>query len=109
MLINEVYDDLATIMLEVSAEQVKDKTRREPVPALRYMIWARMSAMGFSTPKIGRVAGYSHSTVVHGIQFVKYMEDHPMMFWDIIETYYKFNDKANEYIYERTNGVPLEV
>ena len=105
----ELWQGLAGIMEAVSGEDVTVKTRREPVPILRSMVWRRMREAGLSSVKVAKAAGYNGATVRQACINLQYAIDHPLMYWDVMDYYHKFNDKANEYIHERTNGIPCDL
>lgn len=105
----ELWLGLAEIMESVSGEDVTSKTRREPVPILRFMVWRRMREAGLSSLKIAVATGWNSATIRQGCITLQYAIDHPLMYWDIMDNYYKFNKEADAYIHERTTGVPLAV
>ena len=105
----ELWLGLADIMEAVSGEDITSKTRREPIPTLRSMVWKRMREAGLSSLKIGKVTGWNSATVRQGCITLRYAVEHPLMYWDIMDYYYKFNKQADEYIHERTNDLSLSI
>lgn len=56
-----------------SIEQIRSKSRHEPLPFVRYMLFAVLNeSYQWSTPKIGRALNRDHASVLSGIK--KYHE-----------------------------------
>lgn len=51
----------------VEPSLISSDARTRKVCQARWEVWASLHAMGYSTPRIGRLFNRDHSTVVHGL------------------------------------------
>ena len=66
------------------------RSRKAQVTWPRYLVMYQLRKDGLSFPKIARVFGVNHATVVHGVKGVQAMLDMPRMYPDEIRLWQRF-------------------
>lgn len=73
-MMNDVATQLLDIMQQItgySAEQLRSKSRRTPLPVCRYLIFYELRLRGYTYPAIGEVLDRDHATVLYGCKIVE--------------------------------------
>jgi len=96
----QTYAEEAEQMLQAITELTKRSreeflgSREFPLPVYRAMIYKRLHDAGCSTPRIGKLLGKNHATILHGIKTLKAYLDTPDK--DVLDMCFRFEQKMKQ-------------
>lgn len=63
---------IVALECHVTVEMMRERTRKEEVLFARFILWyLATEKLGYTKARVGRLCGYDHTSVVHGVQRVR--------------------------------------
>lgn len=63
--IEKIFQAMQTAS-KFSKEEILQKSRKRPLPAIRYMIGDKLMALGYSSTYASKILNIDHATLLHG-------------------------------------------
>ncbi len=90
--VSEHLDEYVRVMGEVVGGDILKRSRAREMVWGRYLVAYKLSLEGFSNRSIGEMLGLDRVSIIHALEMVGGMMEHPMMFLKEMNIWDKFND-----------------